>query len=284
MAVDLTDHLVAVSAERTPLWIDAWRYGEKLLNRGEPAPWNDVGQLVSFAGKLQDLVASDVLMVEVRPFYDYWLQRNPELLEAMAEKRRLGYPLRTLLADQAARSLFHEHVEALCRTNSQLPVLLAMPSPRQWMAWAHCRSRGVESVEVSWDDAESAAMYLADYLRTFADCALSGVLLRDAAGSGPRDLSEVARYQPVVNVAKHYQWHVVLDTGDDAGMTFPDADRMSVLGSDIAGLSGVRATAGLVGQGEASPRGKAGCYCYVQVPETAVPESVLEHLENLRNP
>ena len=98
MAVDLKDHLAAVSTNRTPLWIDAWSYGETLLNRGERAPWNDVGQMAAFVGKLQDLVASDVLMVEVQSFYDYWLQHNPALLEAMAEKRRLGYPLRTLLA------------------------------------------------------------------------------------------------------------------------------------------------------------------------------------------
>ena len=283
MAVDLKDHLAAVSTNRTPLWIDAWSYGETLLNRGERAPWNDVGQMAAFVGKLQDLVASDVLMVEVQSFYDYWLQHNPALLEAMAEKRRLGYPLRTLLADQAARTRFHEHVEALCNSSRELPVLLAMPSPRQWMAWAYCQCRGVESVDVSWDDAESAAMYVADYLRTFADCALSGVLLRDSAGCSPRDLSEVARYQPVVNVARHYQWHVVLDAGDDGDATFPGGEGVIFLGSDIAGLSGVRVT-GIGEQQDVFQTPQSGSYCYARIPATAVPETVLEHLENLRNP
>jgi hypothetical protein len=282
MAVDLTEHLVLVSADRTPLWIDAWCYGEKLLNRGEPAPWNNVGQLAAFAGKLQDLVASDVLMIDVQPFYDYWLHHNPALLEAMAEKRRLGYPLRTLLADLAARTQVHEHIEALCNSNSELPVVLAMPSPRRWMAWAYCRSKGVESVDVSWEDAESASIYVADYLRTFADCPLSGVLLRESPGSGPKDLSEVARYQPVVNVARHYQWRVVLDTGDDGGVSDSDDGEILFLGADIAGLSGVRVTE-LDGQGK-SRHGLAGCYCYIQVPDDAVPETVLDLLASLREP
>ena len=283
MTVDLTQHLLTISADRNPLWIDAWRYGENLLNKGQPAPWDDVGQLVSFAGKLQALVASDVLMVEVQSFYDHWLAQNPALLQAMAEKRRLGYPLRTLLADEAARAQLHQVVQALCDSNSQLPLLLTMPSPRQWMARACCQARGIESVDVSWDDAESASMYLADNLRTYADCPLSGLLIRDEPGEGPSNASELARYQPLVNVAAHYQWQVVLDGCGEGEVDTAAAGGVLLLGADIGGLSGVRVT------GIDEPPGVAAslpgnCYFHVAVPENATPERVLEFLDNLRRP
>ena len=278
MTTDLKDHLLAVSASRTPLWIDAWRYGEKLLNKGQPAPWDDVGGLVALAGKLQDLVGSDVITVEIPSFYDHWLAHNPVLVQAMAEKRRLGYPLRTLLADQGARQHLHQVVDALGDCHPGSPLVLAIPSPRQWMARAYCRARGVESVEVSWDDAESAAMYLADYLRSFADCRLSGVVVRDSPGDGPTDASEVARYQPLINVAQHYRWHVVLDGGGDGALDSYNGNDVLILGGPIDGLTGFR----LDDFGAVSDANDEKHYCYIRVPEDATPERVLETLEKLR--
>jgi hypothetical protein len=281
VVADLSSHLVSIAAERVPLWIDAWRYGERLLNKGQPAPWDDVGMLASFTGRLQSLVSSDVFMVEVASFYDHWLQRHPALLQAMAEKRRLGYPLRTLLADQGAREELHQIVEALSGIHGDVPLVLAMPSPRCWMALACCQARGLGSVEVNWDDAESAAMYLADYLRVFADCQLSGVLLRDLPGEGPADASEAARYQPVVNVARHYQWCVVLDSGVEGGIEGCNEEGLLFLGSPIGGLSALRVT-----DVDALPElpGDFGAryYCHVQVPEDGNPERVLECLQELR--
>ncbi len=281
MTAELAKHFQSIAADRTPLWIDAWGYGEKLLNKGQPAPWDDVAGLVSLANKLQDLVGSDVLTVEVLPFYDYWLARHPALLQAMAEKRRLGYPLRTLLADPEARSQLHQIVEALGDSHAEVPLVLALPSPRQWMGRACCQARGIESVEVSWDDAESASMYLADYLRSFADCRLGGVLVRDLPGEGPADASELARYQPLINVAQHYRWCVVLDGGAVTAIDGCDGNHVLTLGGAIDGLTGLRIT-DFDNPGDLPTLAGGKHYCHVQVPEGAIPERVLECLENLR--
>ena len=283
MAVDLKDHLAAVSPRQTPLWIDAWNYGETLLNKGEEAPWDDVGQMVSLVGKLQNLVASDVLVIEAQSFFDYRTRRHPELLAAMAEKRRLGYALRTLLADQPCRDQLHECVGALCDTHNGLPVMLAMSSPRQWMGRAHCQARVLGSVEVSWEDAESASMYMADFLRSFADCELSGVVLRESPGDGPGNASELARYQPLINVSRHYQWSVVLDKGEGGRETDCHSDEVLFLGSHIGALSGVCVTE-LGGQGQCSDLDREGAYCHVRIPADAKPEAVLDALDTLRSP
>jgi hypothetical protein len=281
MPLDIKTHLAQVAASQTPLWVDGWQYGQQLLNKGGAAPWADVGAFVSFYSKLQGLVQSDVLVVEVGEFYQNWLLDNPALLAAMGEKRRLGYAMRTLLADQGARNQLHEIVKAVCDTNAGTPVLLAMPSPKRWIGEAHCKARALDTVEVSWDDAESAAMYVADFVRSFADCDLSGVLLRDTVGGGPADSSDVARYQPVINVAQHYHWQVSLDGCADGFVAGADSGVALCLGApgdnkQVAKLSAVdweKAGSQSLAQDQS---------WYVEVPPDAVPEQVLEVLAKLR--
>lgn len=282
MPLDIRSHLTQLATDRTPLWIDGWQYGQRLLNRGEAAPWHDAGAFVSFFGRLQGLLRSDVLVIEVAAFYRKWLQDNPGLLAAMGEKRRLGYALRTLLADQHARAPLHEIVKAVCDTNPGLPLVLALPSPRQWMGEAYCRAKGLDSVEVSWDDAESGAMYVADFLRVFADCDVSGLLLRDAPGAGPADASDVARYQPVINVARHYRWQVVLDGCADGCAADPGSGVSLCLGSPDSDSPIAKFPA--ADWDRAGSAKLAGKLCaYVEIPPEAVPEQVLESLGRLRD-
>ena len=66
--------------------------------------------------------------------------------------------------------------------------------------------------------AETAAMYSADFLRTFSDSGVDGLLLDE--GPVPADeLTDPEAYRPVVNVAEHYEWPVLIRT--DAGLTVP---------------------------------------------------------------
>ena len=276
MSIVLTQYLETLATERTPLWIDGWDYGQAVLARGGQPPWADVGEFVAWHRQLQSLVSSDVVVIELASFYHCWLAQSPALKDAMAAKKRLGYALRTLLADPASRAYLREIVEALGSLYSDRPVLLALPSPRQWMAIAYCQAHGVNEVEVSWDDAESAAMYAADYLRNFAGCPIAGLLLRDIAG--PANDEETARYQPVLNVAEHYRWQVVLDgcsgqyrPGPAQGVTYCLADSPGEQRCPKTALDTWS------GPAEFKP-----AFWYLQIPPTAVPESVLESLQAVR--
>ena len=278
--ISLTDHLTAVSENSTPLWIDGWKYGEKLLNNGSAAPWTDVGALVSFHNKLQGLLTSDVLTVSVDAFYDFWLKQNPDLLQQMADKRRLGFALRTLLADQSAKEQLHEVVKAICDSNTGTPVLLEMSSPKRWVGVAHCQAQKKDTAEVSWDDAEGAAMYVADFLRFFSDTGLNGVLLRDTEGEGPANEADALRYQPVINVARHYEWHVVLDGCSGGYSVSPEQGVTYCLGQQ--GASGQKLDPAYFVDNQAIPSLVEGQFFYVDIPVDAVPERVLESLEALR--
>ena len=273
MSVVLTQYLEKLATEHTPLWIDAWAYGKALLARGGEPPWGDVGELVAYHRQLQSLVGSDIVVVELESFYHSWLQQSPGLLAAMAAKKRLGYALRTLLANTAAREHLHEIVDALAGLYPDRPVLLALPSPKHWMAIAYCQAHALNEVEVSWDDAESASMYIADYLRSLADCDISGLVLRDS--EGPSTDEEVARYQPVLNVADHYRWQVVLD-GCSQGYQSGSGQGVSFCLGDSSGNSGCRKASLDAWQSGATEN---SAFLYLTIPVDAVPESVLEWLE-----
>lgn len=281
MPIDLKNYLQGVAARCTPLWIDAWAYGQQLFNKGNPPPWGDVGAFVSYHRQLQGLVKSDILVVEVESFYDNWLQNNAGLLVNMAEKRRLGYALRTMLADAAARSQLHEIIKAVCDSNKNMPVVLALPSPKQWMANAHCRACKIDRAEVGWDEAESASMYVADFLRCFSDCELSGVLLRDLDTTGPASASDVARYQPVINVAQHYGWQTVIDGCADNFLASPESGVTFCLSEQSAEGGGLKLPKGCW-DGTELPQFSGHGFWHVTIPQHAVPEQVLEIIEKMR--
>ena len=279
--VVLTEHLASLPDASIPLWIDGWDYGEKLLNKGNTAPWGDVGAFVSFHKQLQGLLGSDVLTVNVAAFYDFWLQQHPELLQEMASKRRLGFALRTLLANQSARQQLHEVVAAVCESNSGMPVLLEMSSPKSWIGDAHCKAQNKANTEVSWDDAESASMYVADFIRFFSDCALSGILLHDSEGEGPSSEADTLRYQPVINVAQHYNWQVVLN-GCSYDFTASPEQGVSVCLGSQEDAQGQILPPSYFSDRQGTPFISTGQFIYVVVPSDAIPEFVLDCLAKLR--
>ncbi len=299
MAIDITLYLnKIVSTQHTvqhPVWVDAWDYGSQLLNKKQPPPWCDVAAIIAHIKQLQSLVNSDILTLEVGNFYTTWLHTHPALLHAMEDKRRLGYALRTMLAEPGPREQLKDIINALCESYREKPIVLAMPSPKQWIAIAHCAAKNIDGVnieapDISWDDAESASMYIADFLRSFSECAISGLLIRDYTDQGPASDAEVARYQPVLNVAEHYRWQCILDgcpqnyvPNPNTGISFSLRESQQSQQSQQFPhpFSALKLSAQdwtqhppIIEQGNA-------CY-YVCIPADAIPEAVLEKLSRLR--
>ena len=122
---------------------------------------------------------------------------------------------------------------------------------------------------------------MADFLRNFSDCGLGGLLLIDPMSGGPACDAELERYRPVMNVAENYRWQLALL--GTASAFRPNADHPSLyaiadLSADTAGaIPGEHFWSTGELPGDARP-----LFWYVEVPEDAVPESVLERLETLR--
>ena len=265
------------AAKGKVLWLDYTDYAGKLL-AGGAVPWLDVGALVAWQRKAQGLLKSDVVALPLAPLCAAWLKKNPALAAAMGEKKRAPYPLKTLLADAPLRAHIAELLAGLRASFAGATLALVIPSPRQWLAVTYAQAHGGADVEVGADEADTAAMYLADFLRAFGESGVDVLLLEESEQSEPASTEELEWYRPVLNVAAHYRWAT--------GLRLPAA-KHHVSGVDFLiaprAVNGARVLTALppaFWSGKiAAPAGDAR---FAAIPGDAKPETVLERLGVLR--
>lgn len=270
-----------LSSGRKPLWLDYSDYAAGLLAQGN-APWLDAAAAVAWLRKAQGLLKSDVLSLPLGAVAAAWLATHPALREAMAAKQRAVFPIRTMLADEALRAHLLELARGLRACFADLPLALVCPSPRRWVAEAFRQAHGADAeVEVGDDEADSAAMYLADFLRSFGDAGIDVLLLQESSDSEPETAEQVALYQPVINIGAHYRWEFGLAL--PAGRYQGDAAGLNVLiaPASLAAAAGRLVPAGFW-NGDAAPECPANGFRYAEIPADAQPESVLQRLAGLR--
>lgn len=274
------DRLTGTNAKT--LWLDYTDYAGKLLASGAP-PWLDVSACVAWQRKAQSLLGSDVITIPLAAVCAAWLQAHAPLREAMAAKSRTMFPLKTLLADDALRAHLVELARGLRGSFAGLTVALDCPSPRCWVVEAYRQARGPDvDIVASEDDVDSAALYIADFLRAFGACEVDALLLQESAESEPDAPADLACYQAVLNVAAHYRWDAGLSVpglrypGGSAGFAFVVAPRP---------LPGSREGCVVPAEfwsGAPSPECPANGFRFAVVPAGAKPESVLDRLALLR--
>lgn len=270
-------------ASRPVLWLDANAYAGRLLAAGA-VPWLNAAELIAWQRKAQGLLKSDVIAVPLASVSDAWLSAHPALKSAMAEKRRAVYPLKMLFADEAMRAHMLEVVNSYRAVFTSMPLALLAPSPRAWAAAAYAQAHGADAeVEIGDDEVDSAAMYQADFLRSFADSGVDALLLDEQNHAQTLSASTLACYQTVANVAGHYRW--------DLGLRLSAAGAENIEGAGLAFVVSEKVQAG-VSTGLELPSAfwngtdagavPADSFRYVYIPEQAQPEAVLERLGVLR--
>lgn len=269
-----------LQAGRKPLWLDYHDYAAQLLNKGAH-PWLDVAACVAWQRKAQGLLNSDVLTLPVAAVCAAWLDAHPALRLALASKRRTGFALRTLLADEALRALLIELAQGLRASFATLPLALACPSPRCWVVEAYRQAHGEAPAELSHDDIDSAAVYMADFLRCFGEVGIDLLLLHESADAEPAAAEPFVLYQPVFNVAAHYRWEPGL-----CQLAGHSAAEQPSAGFVIAPVAAGAGSGALISpafwEGGAPPRCPDGGFRYATIPAQAQPETVLRKLAELR--
>jgi hypothetical protein len=269
-----------LSSGKRPLWIEATAYAERLMANGQ-VPWGDAAEVVAWHRKAQGLLKSDIVALPVGAVAEAWRQGDSELAAEMSAKKRTTAPLKILLASESLRAHLVEILKGLRASYASQPLALVVPSPRRWVGDAYATAHG-EAAEVGEDEADGAAMYVADFLRAFGESGVDVLLLDESEQSMPANAAEIKWYQSVFNIAAHYRW--------DSGLRMP-------LSRDIAGVEGVdfciapQAVNGLptgvavdaaFWQGGSAPDVAAGGFRYAEIPVDAVPETTLERLAALR--
>jgi hypothetical protein len=200
------------SGRRAPVWFDCTAYcREKLLDSG-PVPWTSPGELSAFFGKAQGMFHSDALLVDMADLFAARVTQDPSLPAAMAGRTRPGFALRTLLANESARAVAMQAMTALGAGDTATPVVLAMPSPAQWLDIAARQAGTPPDAPPEARHVDAAAMYVADLLRIFAGARVDGLVL-DEGSTAQGALVDFEAYRPVLNVAGHYEWPVWIRTG-----------------------------------------------------------------------
>lgn len=271
----LTDRLDAGAAT---VWLDSTDYAAALLNKGV-VPWLDVGEFVSLQRRALGLLKSDVVGLPLAPACAAWLDAHADLRTAMRAKSRTVFALKTLLADDALRAHLLELANGLRASTTGAIFALVLPSPRAWVATAYAQAHG-DAVEPGDEEADSAAVYLADFLRGFAAAGIDALLLEEAPGHVPPSAESVALYQAVLNVADNYRWDAGLKVDGSIGeATARAADYAIAAHPPASPRCGVALHAGFWNADASAPATK---FRYATIPAAAKPETVLARLAMLR--
>ena len=262
------------------LWLDSHAYCERLLAGGS-TPWLDAAAFVAWQRKAQGLLKPDVAVLPLAPVIEAWLASHPALREAMAGKSRATYPLKILLAEEPLRAHLVDLARGLRAGVAGVPLALVLPSPRAWVELSYQQAHG-KLVEAGEDEADSASVYMADFLRVFGEAGVDALLLQEAEGFAPAAAQDFDCYQSVLNVAAHYRW--------DVGLQLAGVEEFC--GSLPEGCSFAIAPKPLNGKPTAVPPPESfwtatapptmGAFRYARIPVDAQPESVLERLAALR--
>ena len=269
------------SGRARPTWFDAAAYGRARLLGGGDVPWTSPAELSSFFAKIGGMFRSDAVLVDLADLLAQRTAADQQLRAAMAARSRPGYALRTLLADEQARSTAAEAVRVLAATSGSVPVVLTVPTPGRWLV-AAAQQAGSDPGPPDAAQAETAAIYSADFLRMFADTGVDGLLL-DEGRVPAGELIHPEAYRPVLNVADYYEWPVLIQT--DAAAAWPHGPVPDIalwLGSAApsqpAGRWGVVAGADFW---EGADPSAGADLVLAAVPAEADPESVMKRVRTL---
>lgn len=264
---------------RARIWLDHTHYSTRLLVAPGASPWDSPAVFMAYLNQSQALLKSDVVTIDVGDLYRGCLDQDPAVRLSMVGKRRPAGALKALLDAFAPRELLAEVlVAATARFGGAMPVVLRLPSPRAFVAFARRMAEG-DDLAFDADTVESAAVYMADYLRYFASLQPDGLLLAEHPADLPASAAEIELYGPVLNLAEHYRWGLGLHLGD--GAEDPSAGVKGVgfaIAGAASGAMGIDVSADLRAPSETAP----GRFLFATLPGDAEPEQVLTSLARLR--
>ncbi|WNG83419.1 hypothetical protein C6A86_007090 [Mycobacterium sp. ITM-2016-00316] len=244
------------------LLIDDADYSTAVIRQGSPIPWTDTTLATAHFDRVRALLDPDALWVDIRRLFVAHTDARTDLVTAMGARTRVGYPLRTLLTDADVLAASQEMLETVAKT-ARRQLLLHIPSPASWLSTAH-EIAGNPLAEVDADRADSASMYIAEWLGQLGSLPVALILL-DARNT---PLAEtLADYTAVTNVSSHFDWTPAM--WNDDGIDTAD-------GHPSIGLIGAE-----FWTGAADATVPDADVLVTSIPASASPERVLDQLAKL---
>lgn len=202
------------SGRSRPLLIDSDRYATEVVLQGAPTPWTDIAALTNLVTKVTSLLGPDAVCIDAAAFYAAYATASPELTSAMGARSRTGFPMRTLLGDDHALEAFAATTRTIA-DSSRRRVVLRAPSPARWLCRAHAVV-GNPLDGVDEDQADSASMYLAEWLGKLGSVPVALVLLDTRPTEADPFVEAEERltsYSAISNVTGHFEWTLGIRDG-----------------------------------------------------------------------
>ncbi|WP_104690607.1 hypothetical protein [Helicobacter heilmannii] len=242
--------------KKAVLLADARAYAHKVLMQYKPYPWHDPTLYSNYMKQVASLLRMDVLVLRFDKMLEEELKNNTELVAKMGEKKRQGYALKVFMQDEGIK----EDTSSLINTATNtlhVHILTQLPSPQQILQMS-AEAVGAQA-DLSDEDIENASMYYADWLRSYKDSKVRGVLFDERNQAVKESL-----YQPILNTASNYDWQI--------GFRHTDALRFCGFETPIPLLD----TNFWLDKNAPSPQFNSPFF--TEIHEDAIPEVVLEKL------
>lgn len=246
------------------LVLDSQAYAQAVLRQGREVPWSSPQEVANHYGQAQSLLHSDAVVLDLRSPMQAYLDEHPAIVDAMGARSRIGYALRTMLSNEDLAERLLELVSVIGQTVGT-PVLVQLPSPRVWLAWAHELAGVGDIAEITPEDIDDYTPYIANWIQGLPAEAVSGVILdeRWPQANGPARV-DPGVYTPIANVAGHQRWALLIR----------DAEQLYHLDGEHADV----VPASLWHEDAVDLPAVGGAFWFAEIPASAVPETVLARL------
>lgn len=250
--------------------LDCWNYVQRLFLSNKSIPWNNPSAFDAFYRQVLGLLRPQLATLDLDRIILSYADRQVDLYAAMTRRPRLSFPLKTLLAEPDLSHNLKQLIAATRDARGSRPLVLTLSSPLDLLRRIYEMAHGQSMPPESQDDAERAAVYLADFLTRSAHDGVAGIWIADRAAEA-RQPGFADAMSPLVNLARHMRWKLLMasqaDVAEIAGVDFlwtPKNGSGQWLGDFLSGEV------------------RSGCQAmFSEIPAQAEPEQVLARLTAL---
>jgi hypothetical protein len=255
------------SVQAPLLMLDGWDYAQQLFLPNAAIPWHDPVAFEAVYRQMLGLLRPQVATLDLTRLVLAHAEHQHGLRDAMTRRPRLSFPLKALLADPTLAQRLKQLIATTRDARGNRPLALTLSTPLNLLRQAYELAHGQTMPPEGEDDAERAAVYLADFLTRAAHDGVAALMLidRDAQGAQAGFADALS---PLVNLARHMRWKLLMAS---------QAQVNGIEGIDLLwtpGTGNARWPADFL----SADRAPDIAALFAEIPSQAQPEQVLERI------
>lgn len=294
MSIGSKELFFSQSNSNGTIFLDFFDYANVLFNNGKEDIYLNPETFISVYSQAERLLSPDILDIYASPFYRSFLDQESEMIESW-KGRRTSLALKKTFGLDKPKTVLSEIINAMKSLYPNHPLVLTIDSPQKWLQQTHKLVNPEQEENLSLDELERGAMYIAEFLRSFSTLGVNGVVLREFDESTLAHEEVLSSYQPIINVINHYKWPLgilfekgIIQSSDISNKVdfylfqSTDFSEVSTFWEENLLVGGGLNTDFWMGNQKVDRNLRKGLY-FGKIPPKAEPETVLTQLKALRS-